>query len=78
MGSTEFKASNGWLQIWKQRYNTKQVSICGESSDVRVDAVTSRKDSPPSGNAQHNIWNLNETGLFWKALPNKGFAEKAI
>ena len=80
MGISEFKASNGWLHKWKQRYNIKQVSICGESADVRGDTVTSWKERLPeivSGYAQRDIWNLDETGLFWKALPDKGFAEKA-
>ena len=58
MGISEFKASNGWLQKWKQRYNIKQVSICGESGDVQGDTVTSWKEHLPeivSGYAQSEI-----------------------
>ena len=31
----EFKASNGWLTRWKERYNISQRNISGESGDVR-------------------------------------------
>lgn len=67
IGISEFKASNGWLQKSKQRYNIKQVSIYGDSGDVRGDTVTSWKERLPeivSGYAQRDIWNLDETELF--------------
>ena len=30
----DFRASNGWLDAWKKRYNIKQFKISGESADV--------------------------------------------
>ena len=29
-----------------------------------------------SGFASDDIWNIDETGLFWKALPDRGFGVK--
>ena len=29
-----------------------------------------------SGFASDDIWNIDETGLFWKALPDRGFRVK--
>ena len=26
---------------------------------------------------KHNIWNMGEMGLFWHALPNRGFGKKS-
>ena len=42
LGIEGFKASNGWLDKWKQCHSIKRVSICGESSDVRGSIVDSR------------------------------------
>ena len=35
LGINEFKASNGWLQRFKDRNNIKQLVVSGESGDVR-------------------------------------------
>lgn len=78
LGHTEFKASNGWLHRWKVRNNIKQRKICGESGDVRSDTVESWKEKLPQlvGNYKaQDIWNMDETGCFWRALPDKGMAE---
>ena len=77
MGISEFKASNGWLHKWKQRYNIKQVSICGESADVQGDTVTSWKERLPeivSGYAQRDIWNLDD--YFGNLFRIKGLRRK--
>ncbi len=71
-----FRASNGWLDSWKKRYNVKQVVISGESVDVSGDTVLSWKERLPeivAGYAPKDIWNIDETGCFWRALPEKGF-----
>ena len=77
--TTEFKASNGWLSRWKTRYNIKQVRICGESGEVSGETVDSWKERLPEllhGFTSKNIYNIDETGCFWRALPdwiwNKG------
>ena len=76
---TSFKASNGWLDRWKKQYNIKQVKIHGESGEVSGATVESWKERIPEllqEYASENIWNLNETGCFWWALPNHGFSKK--
>ena len=30
LGEHHFKASNGWLEKWKKRYNMKELKVCGE------------------------------------------------
>ena len=81
LGKSEFKGTNGWLSKWKKRYNIKRVAVCGEAGDVRGETVTSWKERLPEilrGYAKEDIYNLDETGCFWKALPDKGFAQKGM
>ena len=79
LGKPDFKASNGWLEKWKRRYGIKQVIVSGESGDVSDLTVESWKERLPEllrGYKPEDIWNLDETGCFWKALPDKGFGQK--
>ena len=74
LGHENFKASNGWLHRWKVRNNIKQRAISGESGDVRTDTDESWKERLPEivqGYKPQDIWNIDETGCFWKALPDK-------
>ena len=79
LGKPEFEGSTGWLSKWKKRYNVRRVPICGESGDVRGDTVTSWKERLPEflrGYEKQDIFNLDETGCFWRALPERGFGQK--
>ena len=79
LGVANFKASNGWLDRWKKRYNIRHVKINGESGEVSGLTVESWKERLPEllhDFASRDIWNLDETGCFWKALPDYGFARK--
>ena len=70
-----FKASNGWLECWKKQHNIRRLVICGESGDISGETVTSWKERVPeivNNYAPKDVWNLDETGLFWRALPEKG------
>ena len=75
----DFRASNGWLYAWKKRYNIKQFKISGESADVDmalVDDYKSRIQGITSGYEPDDIFNCDETGLFYRALPDKTLAQK--
>ena len=79
LGKHDFKGSNGWLEKWKKRYNIKQLRISGESGDVQGPTVDSWRERLPeivAGYARDDIWNIDETGLLWKALPDLGFGVK--
>ena len=74
----EFKASNGWLDRLKKRRGIKAKVISGESGDVREETVDSWEESLPEileGWAPQNIWNMHETGQFFRALPNRSLVE---
>ena len=79
LGIENFRGSNGWLTRWKARHNIKQRVISGESGDVRGETVESWLERIPAiveGYDAKNIWNCDEMGCFWKALPDKGLAER--
>ena len=51
----------------------------GESGDVSGATVDSWKERPPDilqGYNAKDIWNLDETGCFWQALPDQGFNQR--
>lgn len=69
-----FSASNGWLEKFRIRHGITFKSICGESKSVDTSVVkdwTEKLEGICEGYADVNIWNLDETGLFFKALPDK-------
>lgn len=76
-GYKDFKASNGWFSNWRWRYRVKQsVHLHGEAADVDIVAVeqsieklrTELQVYHPS-----NIFNMDETGLFFKAIPSHSY-----
>ena len=76
----EFKASSGWLTRFKERNNLWQHKLCCESADVPEATVYSWKEHPGSiisGYAMQDIWNMDETGCLYRALPDKSLSEKA-
>ena len=76
LGKPEFEGSNGWLSKWKARYNVKRESA--DPASTAPSTVASRKETLPEilgGYAKENIFNFNETGLLWRALPNAEFGQ---
>ena len=74
-----FKASEGWLDKWKLSHGIKEKQISGESLDVSQTTVESwmeRLRELCKGYDQRDIWNMDESGCFFKALPTKGLAQK--
>jgi hypothetical protein len=69
----QFKASNGWLEKWKKRHNIKSYSICGESGNVDFRTAEEWKSNLVKlceGYTPADIFNMDETGYFYRALPN--------
>ena len=65
--------SMSWIQRWKNRHKIVSKLMCGESADVSDDAIlTWRNTIIPSLLQRFNpadIFNGDETGLFWKLTP---------
>ncbi|XP_029657630.1 tigger transposable element-derived protein 6-like [Octopus sinensis] len=77
---TEFKASRGWLEKFKRRHGLKLKKLYGESytenfsnSEVNDFLINIRVKIKLYG--RENVYNADETGLFYKALPCKSICK---
>ena len=76
-----FTASNGWLDSWKQTYGVREKRLCGEADEVSTKTIQAWIERLPElcqDYEPRNILNLDEIGLFFKALSEKGLAEKTM
>ena len=79
LGLTDFKASNGWLNRFRARHNINFASVCGESgsvSQVTCEEWIEKLPSILSGYHPCDVYNMDETGLFFRALPDKSLSIK--
>ncbi|XP_046145336.1 jerky protein homolog-like [Osmia bicornis bicornis] len=78
----DFKVSRGWLDGFKKRHNIALVKVYGESASADEDAAIrfcndfiKLLEEDDSINID-NIYNMDEAGLLWKALPSKTLIER--
>lgn len=79
LGYTEFKASSGWFENFKKRNNVSFHKICGESGSVTEDVCQEWVKTLSPILKQYdpkNVFNADETGLFFKCLPDKTMSIK--
>jgi hypothetical protein len=75
----EFKG--GWISSFKTRHGIRSVKRHGEAASVDIEAL---KDSWPSLVTEinkynpENIYNLDETGLFFQLAPTKTIAQRQV
>ncbi|GFV21449.1 tigger transposable element-derived protein 4 [Trichonephila clavipes] len=70
----EFSASEGWLTNFKKRNGIVFKKMCGESSSVNINVCSKWQNSLLDLIKEYeprNIFNTDETGLFFKCLPEK-------
>jgi hypothetical protein len=75
----DFIASNGWLDKFCSRHNISLKILCGESAEVDTKVVENwftNISEVISGYELKNVFNCDESGLFWKGLPNKTLVDK--
>ena len=80
-GGEEFKASTGWLKNFQHQYGIRQLAIQGETLSAKADLIQPFKDDlsriiEEEGLTLNQVYNCDETGLFWKALPTKTLASR--
>ncbi|KFD62104.1 hypothetical protein M514_10661 [Trichuris suis] len=78
-GLTGFQASSGWLEKFKLRHKISQKILCGESNEVTFEALKdfiAKFRYFASGFKEEDIFNADECGLFFKAMPDRSLALK--
>ena len=76
-----FNFSQGWLQGFKLRYGIKQRIKHGESASVSQEVVENgrkKMQEITSHYALSDIYNMDETGLFYRLKPGKTLADKPV
>ena len=77
---TDFRASDGWLDKWKQRHNAtfKAVSVEENAVTTEMTASWSQTYLPTilSKYKLKDIYNANKFGLFYQPLPDKNLHYK--
>lgn len=81
-GDSNFKASSGWLDNFKRRYGIRQLSITGEKLSSDMGAVEPFKKCLQNKIKElqlslDQIYNADESGLFFKMLPQKTLAHRS-
>jgi hypothetical protein len=74
-----FKVWSGWLEGFKTRFGIKSFGLHGESGDAPAASVGMAKGAVPkiieSGGYQPaDVYNCDESGLYYRAKPNKTLA----
>jgi hypothetical protein len=79
LGIHDFKASEGWIARFKKRNQIEFKAVCGESASVHIKTIDEWKSKLASicdRYSERDIFNLDETRLFFRLLPSKTLSEK--
>ena len=79
MNHDDFTASNGWLHAFCRRHNIHFQTLSGESADVcpqTVDDWTKRLPDLTADYAPEDVFNADEMGLYFRALPQGSLVVK--
>jgi hypothetical protein len=73
IGLNDFRASNGWLEAFRKRHCIQICLLFRESAGMDKNVINHWKQNLPNiiqGYDTRDIWNVDETGLFWKGVLN--------
>ena len=73
--------SNGWLHSYKQRHGLRQRTLHGEAGKVDLEKLYEELEVLRAKlllHANSDIYNVDETGLYWKNSPNRTIASKQM
>ncbi|XP_050322584.1 LOW QUALITY PROTEIN: jerky protein homolog-like [Bactrocera neohumeralis] len=76
--STGFNASDGWLQRFKKRYGVRLLKVSGEKLSSQPQLVDPfklklKQKIEEMELCNDQLYNADESGLFWKILPDKTY-----
>jgi len=73
--------SHGWVQGFKRRYNIKQRVRHGEAGSIDEAAIAAQLVAVQAAIRNFkpcDIYNCDETGLFWKTTPDRGLSSQRL
>eukprot|EP00961_Rhodomonas_salina_P158862 2138731-Rhodomonas_salina.1 len=78
LGISEFKALQGWLYRHNKNYGFKSLLLSGEGDDVDPSDPVIQKEIGNikqllKGLDPETIYNMDQTGLFYKKMPNSTY-----
>ncbi|XP_054746093.1 tigger transposable element-derived protein 1-like [Anastrepha obliqua] len=78
----EFSASTGWMTGFFKRHALHNVKIKGETASADELAAKKfpeklRKIIEDGGYTPDQVWNVDESGLFWKKMPSRTYVAKS-
>lgn len=78
----DFQASKGWFENFKKRLNLHNIKLLGESASADHEEAnkfpaTLQEIIEARGYSPQQVFNADETGLFWKKMPNRTFLSKS-
>lgn len=76
-----FTASHGWFSRFKERANLHNVKVVGEAASadeeaVRTFAATLAPLIADENYSLEQVFNVDETGLFWKRMPDRTYISR--
>uniref|UniRef100_A0ABD2X145 HTH CENPB-type domain-containing protein n=1 Tax=Trichogramma kaykai TaxID=54128 RepID=A0ABD2X145_9HYME len=76
-----FNASRGWFDQFRGRFSLHNVKFTGESASADHAAaiefpVFFKNLIAEKGYSPHQVFNCDETGLYWKKMPNRTYLSK--
>ncbi len=74
--NSKFKGGTGWLKRFRDRHGVRSLSMQGESMSAAIMDVEPFKKKfqelvEESGLSREQVFNCDESGLYWKLMPNK-------
>ena len=74
----DFIASSGWFNGFKRRAQLHNVAVTGEYASANAEGAEAIKVSfakivEENGYTPQQIFNVDETGLFWKRMPKRSY-----
>lgn len=79
LGITDFAASNGWIDRFRKRHGIAYKTVSGEAASVNLQTVDDWKatlSATTEGYEARDIYNADETGLFFRVQPSKSLSLK--
>ncbi|CAG8733153.1 43548_t:CDS:2, partial [Gigaspora margarita] len=81
ISENELKFSNGWVTNYKKRNSLRRYKLHGEAASASLESLPNEKIKLQNFFSKYeleNVYNADETGLFYRMLPNQTLAKRPV